>query len=409
MGTIMRTPSAWLAQAFSNVGHSYSHILTILYPTVVLALEREWSMSYGELIGLMLAGQILFGAAALPAGWLGDRWSMLAMMVLFFLGSGVAAILTGLSRNPLEIALGLALVGTFASIYHPVGMAWLVREAVNRGKALGINGIFGAVGLASGPIIAGVLTDMISWRAAFIIPGATAALFGIALAMVWALGLVRESKADIKPQPAPARGDAVRAFVILSVTMLCTGFLSSAYMVALPKIFADGLKGVTSSAVLGAGAMVTVVYLFGGLAQYVGGRLCDRFPMKNVYIVGAAVQTPLLFASAMVDSIALLLPLLMTTVFFQIVANPAENGLLAHFTPGKWRATAYGAKFVLALGVAALAIPAIGWIHDTTGGFTPLYLIAGSLSAIALTASFLLPNDRATKEPALAAVPQPAE
>lgn len=409
MGFIMRTPSPRLAQAFSNVGHSYSHILTILYPTVVLALEREWSMSYGELIALMLAGQILFGVAALPAGWLGDRWSMLGMMVVFFIGSGVAAILTGLSRSGLEIALGLALVGTFASIYHPVGMAWLVREAVNRGRALGVNGIFGAVGLASGPIIAGLLTDLISWRAAFIIPGAMAALFGIGLAVAWGMGLVRESKADLKPQPAPERGAVVRAFVILSLTMLFTGFMSSAYMVALPKIFAEGLKGVTSSAVLGAGAMVTVVYLFGALAQYVGGRLCDRFPMKYVYIAGVAVQTPLLFLAATADSIVLLLPILVTTVFFQIVGNPAENGLLAHFTPGKWRATAYGAKFVLALGVAAAAIPMIGWIHDTTGSFTLLYIISGCMAAIVLLTSLLLPNDRAAREPAPAAVPQAAE
>ncbi len=405
---IMSKPSAALAQAFSNVGHSYSHILTILYPTVVLALEPAWGMTYGELIALMLAGQILFGAAALPAGWLGDRWSMVGMMVLFFLGSGVAAVLTGLARGPLEIAVGMGLIGAFASIYHPVGMAWLVREAVNRGKALGINGIFGALGLASGPIIAGLLTDLISWRAAFIIPGATAALFGIALAVAWAMGLVRESKVDIKPQPAPTRGDAVRAFFILSVTMLCTGFVSSAYMVALPKIFANGMGGVLQGGVLGAGAMVTVVYLFAALAQYVGGRACDRYAMKYVYITGFAVQVPLLFLAIAVDGWALL-PLTVTIVFFQVIATPAENGLLAHFTPGKWRATAYGAKFVLALGVAATSIPVIGWIHDTTGGFTLLYIVLGILASIVTVVALLMPNDRAERGPAPAAIPQAAE
>ena len=110
----MSKPSSALAQGFSNVGHSYSHILTILYPTVVLGLEHEWGMSYGELIALMLAGQILFGAAALPAGWLGDRWSAVGMMVLFFVGTGTAAVLTGLARNAFELAVGLALIGTFA-------------------------------------------------------------------------------------------------------------------------------------------------------------------------------------------------------------------------------------------------------------------------------------------------------
>src|SRR5512145_2096184 len=116
----MMRPSPVVAQGFSNVGHSYSHILTILYPTVVIALERTWGASYGELLALMLAGQVLFGLAALPAGWLGDRWSMIGMMVVFFIGTGFAGVLTGLANDQFEIALGLALIGLFASIYHPV-------------------------------------------------------------------------------------------------------------------------------------------------------------------------------------------------------------------------------------------------------------------------------------------------
>lgn len=404
----MSRPSAGLAQAFSNVGHSFSHILTILYPTVVLGLERDWSMSYGELIGLMIAGQVLFGVMALPAGWIGDRWSMLAMMVLFFVGTGAAAVLTGLARNSLEMACGLGLIGIFASIYHPVGMAWLVREATNRGRSLGINGIFGAGGLAAGPVIAGLLTDLVSWRAAFIIPGSAAIGLGVVLAACWALGWVRESKADKKPLPAPARGDAVRAFIILSLTMLFTGFVGSAYMVMLPKVFAEGMSDVIRGGVLGAGAMVTIVYVFAALAQYVGGRLCDRHAMKYVYLGGFGVQAPLLFLAIGVEG-WFLLPLTIVIVFSQVVANPAENGMLAYFTPGKWRATAYGAKFVLALGAAASAIPIIGWIHDTTGSFATVYVVLGCMSAVVVLASLFLPDDRVTKEPAPSAVVQPAE
>ncbi len=404
----MSKPSAGLAQAFSNAGHSFSHILTILYPTVVLALEPAWGMTYGELIGLMIAGQILFGVMALPAGWIGDRWSMLAMMVLFFIGSGIAAVLTGLSRSSLEMALGLALIGIFASIYQPVGMAWLVREATNRGRALGINGIFGAGGIAAGPLIAGFLTDLISWRAAFIVPGAVAIGIGLALAASWALGWVRESKADKKPQPQPTRGDAVRAFIILSLTMLLTGFVGSAYMVMLPKVFAEGMADVIRGGVLGAGAMVTIVYVFASLAQYVGGRLCDRHAMKYVYLGGFGVQAPLLFLAIGAEG-WFLLPLTIVIVFAQVVANPAENGMLAYFTPGKWRATAYGAKFVLALGAAASAIPIIGWIHDTTGSFATVYVVLGCMSAVVVAAALWLPNDRAQKSETPAAVPQPAE
>ncbi|HEX2116156.1 MAG TPA: MFS transporter [Alphaproteobacteria bacterium] len=401
----MAKPSASLAQGFSNIGHAYSHILTILYPTVVLALEPAWGMSYGELISLMLLGQILFGVAALPAGWLGDRWSAVGMMVAFFIGTGGSAVLAGLSRTPLELGIGLTLIGLFASIYHPVGMAWLIRTAVNRGRALGANGMYGAVGLAVAPLIAGVLTDQISWRAAFIIPGGSCVLVGLALLTAWQLGYIEEAKKDLKPLPEPSKGDVVRAFFVLSLTMTCVGLIGQAFSVMLPKLFAERLPEVAGGTT-GAGTLVMIVYLFAAMAQLVGGRLADRFAMRSVYIVMFLLQAPVLFFAAALTGWPLI-GMSIAMVFINVAALPSENGLLARYTPGDWRATAYGAKFVLALGVSAAAIPLIGYIYDKTGGFFWLFILLGALAAIIFVAALLLPNDRARVAPA--AVPEAAE
>lgn len=397
----MTKPSARLAQGFSNVGHSYSHILTVLYPTVVLALERSWGLSYGELIGLMLAGQVLFGAAALPAGWLGDRWSTLGMMVVFFIGSGAAAVMTGLARTPLEIALGLGMIGLFAAIYHPVGMAWLVRTAVNRGRALGANGVFGAIGISTGPLIAGALTDLVSWRAAFIVPGAAAFVTGIVLFVAWRLGYVNDTRVDLKPQPEPDRGDVVRAFVVLSVTMMAVGLINQTFLVVLPKLFAERASGVTGGQTFGTGVLVSIVYVCAGFAQLAGGWLADRTSMRTVYVGSFLVQAPVLLLLAVLDNWALFAVAVML-VFSTITASPAENALLARYTPGKWRATAYGAKFVLALGVAATAIPLIAAIYEGTGGFYWLFILLSGVAAGTFLIAMLLPTDRA------ATVVQPA-
>ena len=75
-----------LAQIFSNTGHAFSHLFMLIYPTVVIALEAEFSSPYHKLIGLILIGNILFGAAALPAGYLGDKWGAVRLMILFFIG-----------------------------------------------------------------------------------------------------------------------------------------------------------------------------------------------------------------------------------------------------------------------------------------------------------------------------------
>jgi MFS family permease len=73
------------------------------------------------------------GLGALPAGWLGDRWNAEQMMVVFFLGAGGAAIATGLTNGPVALALGVAAIGLFGSIYHPVGTACLAAARTARG------------------------------------------------------------------------------------------------------------------------------------------------------------------------------------------------------------------------------------------------------------------------------------
>src|SRR3546814_18635977 len=84
--------------------------------------------------------------------------------------------------------LGLAAVVLFSAIYHPVGVAWLVRTARARGMALAVNGIFGSLGVASAGLVAGVLIDAVSWRAAFIVPGALCLAPGLALLAALRLG-----------------------------------------------------------------------------------------------------------------------------------------------------------------------------------------------------------------------------
>lgn len=121
----MQRHAGFLTLSFSSLAHTYSHLFTLLYATVVLVLEREWGLSYAELFALSIPMSVLFGAAALPAGWLGDKWSASGMMALFFLGVGGCSILTGFADSPFGIVLGLSGIGLFAAIYHPVGIPGL--------------------------------------------------------------------------------------------------------------------------------------------------------------------------------------------------------------------------------------------------------------------------------------------
>jgi MFS transporter, FSR family, fosmidomycin resistance protein len=400
----MNQRSARLALTFSSVGHFFAHLLMLLYPTIVLVLESRWGMSYGDLLSLSLGGFVLFGLGALPAGWLGDRWSAEGMMVVFFVGTGGSAIATGLTNGPVALALGLAAIGLFGSIYHPVGTAWLVRNTRNRGRALGVNGIAGSIGLATAAFVAGALAQVIGWRAAFIIPGSLCAATGVAL-----LCCVRNAsmgaQIDRQPEPVASRNDVVRTFIVLSFTMLADGTISQAIVVALPKAFAAGLTGLTDGGTLDAGGFVTLVFLVAATAQLVGGWLADRFAMKAVYILAWAVQVPLFCVAVQARDVPLL-GAMMAVNYLAVLAVPAENALLARYTSAKWRATAYGAKFLLALGVSTIGVKLVAVIYDDVGSFGPLWLTLAGCAAFVAIAGLFLPGSL-RRIPLL--TPQPAE
>lgn len=394
-----------LAIGFSCLGHAYMHVLTGLYLTVVLGLERDWGLSYDELIRLWTAGSLLIGVGAPLAGWLGDRWSETRMMVVFFLVTGGGSIAAGLAGGPAALLLGLAVLGLGASIYHPVGMSWLVRNAVNRGRAMGVVGIFGSLGVAVAAVIAASLTEWIGWRAAFIVPGAVCLVTGLALCLCLGLGWVADRSSDLHPEKPPARGEVIRAFLVLTVTMASGGLVFSALQVAMPKWFEQSMTGLAGGGVLGIGGLVTLVYLLAAGSQLAGGHLADRLPLKLVYAGGLLLQAPLLLLASTLSN-GPLVPVVALVAFIGGFLLPAENLLLARYTPGRYRGFAFGVKFVLAFGVGPLAVQLVAFAYARTGGFALLLWVLAASGALAWVAALLLPGEG---RPSAAVVPGRAE
>ncbi len=388
-------PSAGLSLFFSSVGHLYVHLFTAFYFVIALTLEEVWALPYYQLIEYWALGALLVGLAALPAGWLADRWSPTGMMVIYFLGLGASAIVCGLVGGPLGLIIGLASLGFFASIYHPVGIAWLVSIAPKKGRALGINGVFGAGGVAAAGLVAGGLIDLYSWRAAFIVPGVAAVLTG--LAMWWALrrGLILESpKITRTDQPADQRKDMIKAFSLLLVTLTVMGLLFQATQAALPKVFDLRLRDLAGEGAFGVGVLVAAVYTIGGLMQILGGYMADYLPLKRVYVIGFLLQIPVLMAVALFGGVPLVMVAALS-VLLSTGALPAENMMLARFTPPQHRSLAYGAKFVLAFGSAPFAIWFVSKVQSQTGEFFWLFATLAGLAGLATLAALCLPEARA--------------
>lgn len=399
--------SARLSLVFSCLGHAYMHLFAAFYFVIVLALEAAWELPYHELIELWTLGALLIGVAALPAGWLGDRWSAPGMMALFFLGMGGAGIACAFVDGPTALLLGLAAIGLFAAIYHPVGIAWVVQSAdpERKGKALGINGVFGLIGVAASGVVAGSLIDLVSWRAAFLVPGVVCFATGLALVACLRLGLIRPVRADARAEPAPDRGDMKRAYLVLLLTMFLMGLIFQSTQAALPKTFDLRLRDLAGAGTFGVGAIVAAVYAVGGAMQVLGGHLADRLPLKLVYLAGFALQVPVLLLVGWLGGPALV-ALAMATVVLSSGTLPAENMMLARYTPAHRRSLAFGLKFVLAFGAAPVAMQLVAFVQARTGEFAWLFAALAAIACVAAIAAALLPGGL---RPAPATAAQPAE
>jgi len=296
-------------------------------------------------------------------------------------------------------------LGLGASIYHPVGMSWMVKNATNRGKSLGYLGLFGSIGVALAAVVAGGLTELWGWRSAFLIPGGICVALGLALWGCIAAGLIQDRKGDLKPQPKPSRGDVVRAFFVLSVTMVCAGLMFNAMQIVLPKLFEERLSDLVGGGTFGIGGLVTLVWLTASIPQLIGGHLADRYPLKRIYAICLLAQTPLMALLAVLGGFPLVGAAAMVVIASQ-VQIPAENLLLARYTPDKHRGLAFGAKFILSFGAGPVAVQMAAFFYERFHDFRELYWTLTALALVAFLAALLLPGER--KEAAAAkGAPQP--
>jgi MFS family permease len=377
----------WLAP-FINVGHFVDHLAMLIFPTVVIALGREWQRDYSELLPLTVGGFIAFGAFALPAGWLADHWSRYRMMVVFFFGLGISLFVTGFAQTPWQIGLGLTLTGMFAAIYHPVGIAMLVAAPTKLGSALGWNGLYGNLGLAAAALISGALMDGFGWRAAFFVPGLVAIAAGAAfVALVPDPGPVKKKSKSIGLQVD--RATMLRIFTILLVATAFGGVIFNSTTVAMPKVFDERLRALTATN-FGIGALVAMVYSIAAFAQVAMGTLIDRFELRRLMIGVALAQIPLLAIAASLDGWPMLFAALamMLAIFGQI---PLNDAIVGKYVADEYRARVFSVRYVVSLGVAAVGVPLVALLHRTDGGFRNVFFTLAAMAGGMLVASLFLP------------------
>ena len=364
------------------------HMFAAFYFVIILSLEQEWNFTYNELISLWTLGALLIGLGALPAGWLSDKWSRSFMMVIMFFGMGFSSILCGLSNEKFLLFLGLSLLGLSCSIYHPVGIAWVVNSSDKKGRALGINGIFGGIGIGSGAFIAGLLIKYFDWKVAFILPGIVSIFVGIILFIF----IINKhiSFQNIKSKNlhlSNLSNDLILIASIMLFSMFALGLTFQIMQTSIPKVFDIRIQNLSTFAI---GAIIGAIYGIAGLMTLVGGIMADKFSLKKIYVIGIAAQVPCFFCIAYFTGLPLIIVCLIAAMFNSSIL-PTENILLAKLTPEKHHGLIYGFKFIIAFGSAPIAVFLISKIYEETQEFTNLFYISCTLMILVTLAVVFLP------------------
>lgn len=378
---------------FVNAAHFFDHFFLLIFPTAALAIASVWNMTYADTLVLGTPLYVMFAIGTLPAGWLGDRVDRVNLIMLFFVGCGASSLLIALTTGSALLSVGLGLLGLFAAIYHPVGIALVTDIGERTGRALAINGVFGNLGLAGAAVITALLADQFGWRSAFAVPGAFSLLIGGALFLS---NRKRESHAaspdGISKQariPVNSRTQIV-IFGVVCVAALFGGSIFNAVTISLPKFFDERLVA-AAGGLTWVGASTGLVFAIAAFAQLPVGELLDRFGAKPILCALLAAQTALLLALSQATGwAALIIALMLVTSLFSAI--PVTGWLIGRYIRTGLRSRIMSVEYILSLGMASAIVPMISFMHRTGHGFDIQFVLLAVAAAIVFAAALLLPG-----------------
>jgi len=391
---------------FTSAAHYLTHFFVLAFPALVMPISRDLSLEPAAVLTIGFPMYLCYGVLAIPWGYLSDRGNPRWMMGAGLIIAGLGFVAAGFAESADRLTLCLAVIGVGCSAYHPTGLALLSKGIRVRGRAMGINGLWGNFGIASAPLVAGTLTYLVGWQSTLL----TFGLLGILLGVVCFIVPFSIGRDDLQRGSSVAGRQAVKLFLILCGAMVFSGLMYRGYTVILPTFFESKLSGfgeLVSSVLDRASAapelytllatLITCgVYLVGMVGQLMGGRAADRFDLRWAYLVFFACALPFLVSLRFVEGL-LLIPLAGGFVLFSLGMQPIENSLVAMLTPPQWRSVSYGVKFTLVFGAGSLAVYCVSFTSGSYGLDAVISLLCFFLVMVITMIAVLLVASRGTR------------
>ncbi|WP_395059225.1 MFS transporter [Polaromonas sp.] len=258
-------------------------------------LSRAFAVSLAQAAQVVSVFAVTYGLAQLVYGPLGDRFSKFGIVTFATLACCVGSLLAVFAASLDVLVLARVLVALGAAAIIPISMAWVGDTIVYelRQETLARVGLGTTLGLVSGQLVGGLVTDALGWRWAF---GITTVLFG-AVGMLLYADWRRQQATSIAAQ-APAEpvlrpGFIAQALLIItgpwSRVVLAVSFAEGAAGFGVLAIWASHLHGTLGLSLTASGAIVALFGLGGMLYMVVARPLIRRLGERGLAMVGGSL------------------------------------------------------------------------------------------------------------------------
>ena len=360
-------------------GHTLSHFYILCLPTMFLAWQKAFGISFAEL-GISVA--VMSATTAVvqtPIGFLVDHYGARRFLIGGTLVMTLSISLMGLATQFWQVVALAMLSGLGNAVFHPADYAILSGSIhpSRLGRSFAIHTFTGHVGFASAPPVTAALIWLIGWRATLL----TVGLVGIpvALAIVWQSRILADQKRAPQGRKASATGDA--KMLLSRSIMLFFGFFMVSSMAGAGVqswliTVLHGTHGLSIEAASGALTGFMVGTMSGVL---VGGWVADRTDRHFSFVMALTlVGSALMLAVNLIDlpELATVAVLFVTGHLIGASRTPRDVMVKDAAPPGQIGKVFGFVSAGLALGGAIMPVP-YGMLIDAGKPHLVLTLVAG--------------------------------
>ena len=400
-----------------STAHGVNEFFSIALPPIIPLLVADLGISYAQAGLLLTVFFAMYSVFQLPAGVAADRYGKRRMLVVGLAGMSLSLLLAAGAESYATLVLAQALAGISGSTFHPTGMSLIsdLESGETEGRAMGVFGFGGMVGIAMSPVAIGGVAALAGWRAALVV----AAALGAAVTVVFALsfrdpedgpgsGRTTAPRTD-GGRPASGRPGRLRSLLgtiretinvpvtrgllVLFLITFCISVQTRAIQTFTTSYVADGVGGSLALGNVGFFAMLVA----GSLSSLYAGGLADRVDRRRL---GGAVSigTALLVGGTFLVVNALgavgeTVVLGVVTVWFFVIGFvmyacvPVKNALVSSHAEERFSGGLFGV-IQTASAVGSATGPAMFGALATQFGLLVAYP-AIALVALVLAAAFL--------------------